>query len=64
MTARAHFTEAQIARAIRAADKAGKVALITRAVIAFVEPATAALPSPAESGGGNSCDEVFGGPMT
>ena len=59
MTARATFTEAQITRAIRAADKAGKVALITRAGIAFVEPATVKLPSPPESGG-NSCDEVFG----
>lgn len=38
MTARATFTEAEIARAIRAADKVGKVALITRAGILFVDP--------------------------
>jgi hypothetical protein len=38
MTARATFTEAELARAIRAAAKAGKVALLTRAGIVFVEP--------------------------
>ena len=40
MTRRATCTEAELARAIRAADKAGKVALQTRAGIAFVDPAT------------------------
>lgn len=39
MTARATFTEATIARAIRAAGKVGKVALLTPAGIAFVDPA-------------------------
>ena len=60
MTARAHYTQAQIARAIRAADKAGKVALITPAGIVFADPATVALPSPTESAGGNTCDGLFG----
>lgn len=38
MTARATFTEAELARAIRAADKVGKVALLTRTGIVFVNP--------------------------
>ena len=39
MTARATFTQATITRAIRAAEQAGKVALLTPAGIAFVDPA-------------------------
>ena len=38
MTRRATFTQAEIARAIRAAEAAGKVALQTPAGIAFVDP--------------------------
>lgn len=38
MTQRATFTEATLARAIRAAEKTGKVALMTPAGIAFVDP--------------------------
>lgn len=40
MTARATFTEAMLARAIRAATKTGKVALMTPVGIAFVDPET------------------------
>lgn len=58
MTRRAVFTEAELARAIRAADKAGKVAIQTRAGIAFVDPAS--LPHDAPATGGNTCDEIFG----
>jgi len=39
MTARPSFTEAQLSRAIRAAEKAGKVAVQTPIGIAFVDPA-------------------------
>lgn len=46
MTARASFTQTELARAIRAADAAGKVALVTRQGIALVDPALVALPSP------------------
>ena len=38
MTDRASFTEAMIGRAIRAAEKQGKVALLLPAGIAFVDP--------------------------
>lgn len=40
VTTRATFTEAELARADRVATKAGKVALVTRAGIALVDPAT------------------------
>ncbi len=46
MTARATFTVAQIARAIRAAKGEGVVALMTPQGIAFVESDKVALPSP------------------
>jgi hypothetical protein len=59
MTARAAFTQAQIARAIRAAKGEGMVALMTPQGIAFVESDKVSLPSP-EQGRGNSCDEAFG----
>ena len=39
MTARATFTQAQITRAIKAAEAAGKVAVQTVMGIAFVDPA-------------------------
>ncbi len=46
MTARATYTQAELARAIRAADACGKVALVTPAGIAFVESGRLVLPSP------------------
>ena len=59
MTRRATFTQAEIARALRAADAAGKVAVWTPAGIAFVESASVALPL-GDQDGGNSCDQAFG----
>lgn len=61
MTRRATVTQAELVRAIRAADATGKVALQTRAGIAFVDPATIPHDGP-ESGaaGTNSCDDIFG----
>jgi hypothetical protein len=59
MTTRATFRQADLDRAIRAADAAGKVVLWTPAGIVFVDPPTIALPSPVESGG-NTCDGLFG----
>lgn len=59
MTKRAAFTQAEIARAIRAADKAGKVAVQMRDGIAFVSP-DAVTHDAAVSSGGNTCDEAFG----
>jgi hypothetical protein len=58
---RATFTQAELTRAIRAAEAAGKVALQTPAGIAFVDPQHIAqsAPTPTESGG-NSCDGLFG----
>jgi len=38
MTARATLTQAQIARAIRAAEACGKVAVLTPAGIVFAQP--------------------------
>lgn len=59
MTARATLTQAQIARAIRAAEACGKVAVLTPAGIVFADPAGVALPSP-ETGRVNTCDSAFG----
>ena len=59
MTARATFTQAQIVRAIRAAQACGKVALLTPQGIVFAESGSVALPSP-EQARGNSCDDAFG----
>jgi hypothetical protein len=59
MTRRATLTQAELARAIRAADATGKVALRTPYGIAFVDPAQLAQPAPIESGG-NTCDTAFG----
>ena len=59
MTARATFTEAEIARVIRAANKLGKVAFVTKTGIALVDLASLPLPSQ-EAARGNSCDEAFG----
>lgn len=60
MTRRATFTQAELERAIRAAGKLGKVAVVTPQGIAFVESDKVSLPSP-EQPRGNSCDEAFGG---
>jgi hypothetical protein len=59
MTARARFTQAELTRAIRAAQACGKLAVLTPQGIAFVESASVALPLP-EQARGNSCDEAFG----
>ena len=59
MTRRATFTQAEIARAIRAAEKAGKVAQWTPAGIAFVDPESIPHDAPADSRG-NTCDDIFG----
>ena len=60
MTRRATFTQAELARAIRAAETVGKVAILTPAGIVFADPATVAHRAPQESSGGNSCDDLFG----
>lgn len=59
MTARATFTQAELARAIRAAEACGKVAVLTPAGIVFAQPGDVALPSP-ETGRVNTCDAIFG----
>jgi hypothetical protein len=59
MTARARFTQAELTRAIRAAEACGKLAVLTPQGIAFVESDSVALPSP-EQARGNSCDKAFG----
>lgn len=48
MTARATFSQAAIARAIRAAEACGKVAVLTPQGILFADPGAVALPSPEE----------------
>lgn len=45
MTARATFSQAAIARAIRAAEACGKVAVMTPQGIVFADPGAVALPS-------------------
>lgn len=49
MTRRATFTEAELRRAIRAAEASGKVAVQTPIGIAFVAPGTVAQTEPQES---------------
>jgi hypothetical protein len=46
MTARARFTQAELTRAIRAAEACGKVAVMTTAGIVFAESDKVPLPSP------------------
>lgn len=48
MTRRATFTQAELQRAIRAAEGCGKVAVLTVQGIVFAESADVALPSPAD----------------
>ncbi len=61
MTARARFTQAEMTRAIRAAEACGKLAVLTPQGIAFVESGSVVLPSgdqePAEVA---ECDKAFG----
>lgn len=66
MTARARFTQADLARAIAVADKTGKVAVQTPMGIAYLDPDRAErllAPNqspPVGSGAGViSCDELF-----
>lgn len=60
MTKRATFTQAELTRAMRAADAVGKVALLTPAGIAFLPREDAPKLHAASVEGVNSCDEVFG----
>lgn len=61
MTKRATFTQAELARAIRAAEAVGKVAILTPGGIVFADPATVPQTAqPVESGEANSCDDLFG----
>lgn len=60
MTRRATFTQAELARAIRAAAKAGKVAVQTRAGIAFLDPANIVQGVADDEARVNTCDEAFG----
>jgi hypothetical protein len=61
MTSRATFTQAEITRAMRAADAMGKVALWTPAGIAFLPREDAPKLATAQNAGPNTCDAVFGG---
>jgi hypothetical protein len=60
MTKRVTFTQAEMTRALRAADAVGKIALLTHAGIAFLprEDTPKLNATPIE--GVNTCDEVFG----
>jgi hypothetical protein len=61
MTARATFTQAELARAIRAAKGEGMMAVMTPIGVMFVEAGSITLPSaddgPAEVA---ECDKAFG----
>lgn len=59
MTRPATLTQAEIARAIRAADACGKVAVMTKAGIVFAKPDQIDVASP-EPARGNTCDAAFG----
>lgn len=59
MTARARLTQAELTRAIRAAEACGKVAVFTPQGVVFAESGAVALPSP-DQARGNSCDDAFG----
>ena len=60
MTARARFTQAELTRAIAAAEKSGKVAVQTPMGIAFVDCDLIAQTAPVESTEENSCAGKFG----
>lgn len=58
MTARAAFTAASLARAIKVAREAGAAEVVTPDGIRIIlTPESAPTPPPA---GGNTCDEAFG----
>lgn len=59
MTRPASLSQAEIARAIKAAEACGKVAVMTKGGIVFAAPGQIALPSP-ETGRENSCDGIWG----
>jgi hypothetical protein len=61
MTARAVFRKPQIDQAKSIAADGFRVTLKRDGVEMVIERAAPALPSPPESAGGNSCDEVFSG---
>jgi hypothetical protein len=61
MTARATFTQAELQRAIRAAEACGKLAILTPQGIVFAESGSVALPSPdSEPAEVAECDKAFG----
>ncbi|HMO09158.1 MAG TPA: hypothetical protein PKD10_16135 [Paracoccaceae bacterium] len=62
MTRRATFTQAELARAIRVAQAAGKVAVWTPSGIVFADSAETLLASPPAPAPdeGNTCDQVWG----
>jgi hypothetical protein len=45
MTRRATFTQAELARAIAAAEQTGKVAMVTPEAILFLDPAAVPVPT-------------------
>lgn len=60
MTRRATFTQAELVRAIRAAEAAGKVARWTPVGIVFVDPGDVPQDALLPGTGGNTCDAAFG----
>lgn len=61
MTARARITQAELVRAIRAAEACGKVAVMTPQGIVFAQPDQVALPSlESEATEVAECDRAFG----
>lgn len=61
MTKRATFTQAELARASKAADAVGKIAIWTAAGIAFVDPAHIGQPVTTKSDEDkNTCHGKFG----
>lgn len=60
MTKRATFTEADLARAIRVADKLGKTAIQTPHGIAFVTGLDLSQTAPVESAEVDTCAGKFG----
>ncbi len=59
MSSRARFTAAELSRAIRVAEAAGKVAVQTPIGIAFVDPQQVGQVAP-DQGEVNTCDGKFG----
>lgn len=59
VTKRATFTQAEIERAIRAADRLGKVAVYRRGEFIFLPAEQVPQHAPTESGE-NTCDKAWG----